>query len=464
MNWLKYLVGLSAIVIAASAAYFSISGLSKLFAGATMAIVIMASSLEFAKLVAATYLKQKWNIIQGFNKFYLSLAVAILMLITSAGIYGFLTSAYQTTSDQLAIIEQQVSISNLKKDRYKEQLTGYTQERNSLSTSISELSKGLSNNVIKYTDKDGKEVITTSGAARRTLELQLNDMKKQRDNVSNHIEVLNDSITKLDLKALNIQSNNSLAHEVGPLKYLSNLTGASMDKVVNWFALSIVLVFDPLAIALIIAFNGLVIEEESKSKQLKEEAPVNKDYEIYGDDKKIVKVTPERYDWNEDKWSKSGLLKDVKLITPEEQNKMAEVLEPKPQQEITDNEWHPDDIKELSKLADELELPKEPEPTPQPQPEEKRQPSAFKEYSGYPTPEPVSGPAEVTELPEDITKWEPPPIISGRKPRNDQPYYTDIDFDWSDRSKWINDQNAVNFWLKNKRPSQEEQDELHTKY
>ena len=91
MNWLKYLVGLSAIIIAGCAAYFSVTGLGVLFSGASIAVMVMASSLEFAKLVAATYLKQRWDSIKGFNKWYLTIAVGILMLITSAGIFGYLS-------------------------------------------------------------------------------------------------------------------------------------------------------------------------------------------------------------------------------------------------------------------------------------------------------------------------------------------------------------------------------------
>jgi len=94
-KWLKYLVGISAIVIAGCAAYFSITGLGILFAGASISVMIMAGTLEYAKLVTATYLKQKWDILKGFNKWYLTVSVIILMAITSAGIFGYLSNAFQ---------------------------------------------------------------------------------------------------------------------------------------------------------------------------------------------------------------------------------------------------------------------------------------------------------------------------------------------------------------------------------
>ena len=101
MNWLKYLLGFSALLIAGCAAYFSVTGLGVLFAGASVSVMIMAGSLEFSKLVAATYLKQKWGIIGGFNKIYLTLAVGVLMLITSAGIFGYLSNAFQSQNLKL---------------------------------------------------------------------------------------------------------------------------------------------------------------------------------------------------------------------------------------------------------------------------------------------------------------------------------------------------------------------------
>jgi len=89
-DWLKYLIAIAAFMIAGSAAYFSVTGLAVLFSGAAIAVMVMAGSLEFAKLVTATYLKQKWSEIQGINKWYLTISVVILMTITSAGIFGYL--------------------------------------------------------------------------------------------------------------------------------------------------------------------------------------------------------------------------------------------------------------------------------------------------------------------------------------------------------------------------------------
>lgn len=280
MKFRTLLLGLSALFIAGAAAFFSVTGLSKLFAGASTAVILMASSLEFAKLISAGFLYNYWDKINTALRTYLLIGVGVLILITSAGIYGFLTSAYQTTADQLGILDKQTEVVQLKKNRFQEQLDGYVSERTQLNQSISELSKGLSNNVVQYTDAKGNLVTSTSSANRRALESQLNDFKTQRDNVSKKIEVLTDSVSKLDIQIIEVQSGSELAAEVGPLKYMAEVTGKPMSTIVNWFALLIIFVFDPLAVSLVIAFNtALKIDkgEDDKKKVVQKR-------ELYGDD------------------------------------------------------------------------------------------------------------------------------------------------------------------------------------
>jgi hypothetical protein len=248
-----YVVYAAAFALAGSAAYYSVFGLSKLFSSQAVAVTIMAATLEVSKLISASYLHRYWKQINFLLKTYLTSAVLILMIITSIGIYGFLVSAYQNTADQLTIIDKQTAVIELKKNRYDEQLNSYSTEKEQLNQSISELSKGLSNNVIQYKDKDGNIITTTSSATRKALESQLNDAKMQRDAVSIKIEALTDSVTKLDLQILDIESNNNVAAELGPLRYVAELTNRPMNQVVNWFILIFIFVFDPLAITLLIA-------------------------------------------------------------------------------------------------------------------------------------------------------------------------------------------------------------------
>jgi len=277
-----YIVLLAALSLATSAAYYSVFGISKLFSAQALAVAIMAGTLEASKLIAATYLHRYWKKINILLKVYLTSAVCILMFITSLGIYGFLVSAYQTTSNELTIIEKQVSIIELKKERFNEQLIGYSSEKTQLAESITELTKGLSNNKIQYRDKETNQIITTtSSSTRKALTAQLNDMKDQRNNVSKKIESLSDSITKLDLQVLDIESNSEASAEVGPLKYVSELLEKPMNQVVNWFILIFIFVFDPFAVILLISANKAFDIVRGKTKE-----------NIYGEKVKLKPNTP----------------------------------------------------------------------------------------------------------------------------------------------------------------------------
>mgnify|MGYP003148695384 CR=1 FL=1 len=269
----KYVVLLSAIVIATVAAFFSISGLGKLFAGSFLAVVIMASALETGKLVTASLLTRHWNDLTRLMRVYYLSATFILIVITSAGIYGFLTAAYQTTADQLSILDRQTQALDLRKERYQEQLDLYIGERESLSSTVGELSRGLANNVIQYVDEEtGQLVTSTSLNTRIALQEQLQIATQERGNLAIRIEELTDSVTQLDLQSLNLTVDSEVVAEVGPLRYLSNLTGWPMDQVVNAFALLIVFVFDPLAVSLVVAYNRLHLQNvPTKMVTLKEE-------------------------------------------------------------------------------------------------------------------------------------------------------------------------------------------------
>ena len=116
-KYFKYNVGLSALLIAGSAAFFSVFGLSKLFAGATLAVIIMAGSLEFGKIIGASFLYRYWNSIANWLKVYMTVGVVTLVGITSAGIFGFLSNAYQGATIEF---EKQSTTLLYKEDRLEQ--------------------------------------------------------------------------------------------------------------------------------------------------------------------------------------------------------------------------------------------------------------------------------------------------------------------------------------------------------
>lgn len=256
LNTFPAIIALSALSVSASAAFYSVTGLSKLFAGASTEVLIMASSLEIAKLVIASLLYQYWGEINKLLRTYLTIAATILVFITSAGIYGFLSAAYQETATKSEILDKGVNLLNLKKERFEENRNFYLEEKKAIDQSITDLRNGLSNNIVQYKDRETGQIITTqSSSNRKTLESQLNVALESRNSIAKKIENVTDSISSLDVLILEKQSNTELASELGPLKYLSGLTGIPMGNIVNWLMLVIIFVFDPLAISLVIAAN-----------------------------------------------------------------------------------------------------------------------------------------------------------------------------------------------------------------
>ncbi len=249
------IIAFSALSVSISAAFYSVSGLSKLFAGAAVAVIVMAASLEIAKLVIASLLYQYRKSLPKFLKWYLSIACFILILITSMGIYGFLSAAYQETASKSGNIDAQITLIETKRDNIKEQLIVYNEEKSSINKSVTSLRNGLSNNIIQYTDTSGNIVTTTSSSTRRALEKQLDQAIERQTIINAKVDNLNDKIFQYETEIVEVRTSDAVSSELGPLKYLSGLTGIPMDQIINYLLLTIIFVFDPLAIALVVAAN-----------------------------------------------------------------------------------------------------------------------------------------------------------------------------------------------------------------
>ena len=260
-----FIIALSALSVSASAAFYSVSGLSKLFAGAAFAVIIMAASLEVAKLVIASLLYQYRKKLPRLLKYYLSIACFVLILITSMGIYGFLSAAYQETAALAGNVDAQIALIETKRDNVKEQLMVYSDEKESINEAVRDLRSGLSNNVIQYTDTLGNVLTTTSSSTRRALEKQLDQAIERQTEINTRVDNLNQQLFDYETEIVEVTSNANIAGELGPLKYLSGLTGKPMDQIINWLLLVIIFVFDPLAIALVIAANFAFAQLKDKT-------------------------------------------------------------------------------------------------------------------------------------------------------------------------------------------------------
>ena len=240
---LPYVIALSALFVSSSAIFYSVYGLSQLFSGASKAVIVMASSLELAKLVVASLLYTYWDEINKWLRTYLTVACIILMFITSGGIYGFLSGAYQSTATKSELMDKHTLVLQVKQDRFDTQL-------DSEKELLMYYTEALSNpTMIQYIDKETEQLVTTTSSRQRKL------MTDQLNAVKNNINMLNDSISMYDMKILEKEVSNEETRELGPLKYVAKSLGVEMDKVVNYFLLLIVCVFDPLAICLVITAN-----------------------------------------------------------------------------------------------------------------------------------------------------------------------------------------------------------------
>lgn len=245
--------------VALTSAYFSIFGLSQLFAGATISVIVMASILEIAKLIVTTLLHNYWGDLTKILKFYLSVCVFILMTITSGGIYGFLSSAYQNTANKYEIHNSGIRLLESKKQLFLNKnkvASDFINTKTIRLNSLSDIRLRQENRL------DSAKTNRNRDRSRLDIDKASNEIEKLNNEIeklNNDIISNNDSIGKYDLKIMELNSNNSITSEIGPLKYLSELTNKPMGVVVNWFILLIIFVFDPLAIAMILAYNKISI-------------------------------------------------------------------------------------------------------------------------------------------------------------------------------------------------------------
>ena len=251
-----YWIGLSALLIAGSAAAFSVYGLAKLFSGAFLSVVIMAGSLELGKLVTASFLYRYWNMINWFQKVYMTIATIVLVFITSAGIFGYLSNAYQGAtlefekqSTELIAVEERIEQLEEDKVFLKEEL----------SVAISELPDNY---------------ITAKRKLREDYNPQILMVNE---------EILDYKKTRADLEIQLV----STGVDVGPAIYLARTFGTDIDTVVKFFIFILIFVFDPLAVMLVIAYNQALMlrneEQDVASPEGKEKTQTEHWKDIYSE-------------------------------------------------------------------------------------------------------------------------------------------------------------------------------------
>ncbi len=246
---LPFLITISALSISGSAAFFSVFGLSKLFAGAATAVIIMAGTLEASKLIIATLLHQYWKKLSILLRVYLTIATLVLIMITSIGIYGFLSAAYQQTANASSMIDKEIALIDNRIESFEKQKDIKSESLIGIEERIVQLNEGINNIEYSWVDRDG------AGDQRELLSNQLEIANTDYIRLTSKISELDSTILTLENDRFDVEIESDVAAELGPLKYISEISGKPMSQIVNILLLIIVFVFDPLAISLVIAAN-----------------------------------------------------------------------------------------------------------------------------------------------------------------------------------------------------------------
>ncbi len=240
---LKYLILFSALLISLCAAWFSVTGISQLFIGAHLAAIFMAISLEIAKLVSVSFIYRYWLQLNKTLRMYLLSGTIILSIITSIGIYGYLSAAYATAAVGYTATQNNITLLQSRQMNLLNQIQTNTNR-------ISQLESYRTNQEIRLDSLVGKpgfitqqRIIRSSDDEIKSLQLHNRQLLLQKDS--------------LQIQEIEEQNSTSTNTKLGTFSYISNMMGISLDTIVKWFILIIVCVFDPLAVSLLICYNFL---------------------------------------------------------------------------------------------------------------------------------------------------------------------------------------------------------------
>jgi len=294
----KLLLGLSALFLAGCGAFFSVTGIGLLFSGSFWSTIVMASSLEFGKIMATSFLYRYWKKINNIIKIYLLGAVVILMGITSLGIFGYLSQAFYSTKSSIDAIESQLSLLEAKKISLQSQIAS----NNDRIKTLTDTRKNQEGNLTKVLDQSTTTTVTKSGGFfgndtqekvidKKSVELKsqtLNSVQSNITSLESNIEKINNinsnllgEINQLDTSIIDLKSKITKS-DIGTYKFIAEAFNVKMETVVKYFILIIVSVFDPLAVSLLLAYNIVANRkfEENEAKEIIIEKIIEKPVEI----------------------------------------------------------------------------------------------------------------------------------------------------------------------------------------
>lgn len=260
-KFIAWLALLSGLCISGVAVYYSVIGLTSIFAAAFMPIIVMGVALEVSKLVATVWLKQNWDIAPKAIRTYLLIAIAALMLITSMGIFGFLSKAHLDQGvptgdivDRVALIDEKIKTQRENIDVAKK--------------ALKQMDESVDQVMARSSDERGAD---KAAALRRAQQRERTALQNDIARAQTNIAALNEERAPAAKELRKVEA------EVGPIKYIANFIygeteQATLEKAVTWVIILIVLVFDPLALVLLLAAQTSF--QQFRKNQLEESIPV----------------------------------------------------------------------------------------------------------------------------------------------------------------------------------------------
>lgn len=326
MRKFSLLVGATSLLIAGCAAYFSVRGIGLLFAGFMIPVMIMAGSLELGKLVTASFLYRRWGHIPIFMKTYLTAAVVTLILITSLGIYGYLSDAFTKTSTRVALYESNISQLESKNKYLEEQIEGATSAASTVDDKANEAIANFQSiydsfvtrqdkrkqtliDRLAVLDEERNKLEASSGGLFSSKKKKLQELseaqKDERTEIKNTLTQIDEEskkeydsfLTKVDnlrkktgevdvqkdvneyYDQISVNDDKILEYkeligntDIGSFKFIAKTFGMELEQVVKWFMIVIVIVFDPLAVCLVIGYNSLLTPNKKNDSLVSEES------------------------------------------------------------------------------------------------------------------------------------------------------------------------------------------------
>ena len=239
---IAYLALISGLSVSAVAVYYSVAGLAAIFASAVVPIIIMGVTLEIGKIVATVWIKQNWSIAPKLIRTYLVVAITVLMLITSMGIFGFLSKAHLDQSVPSGDVVDRIAVIDGKIQTERENIDAAKKALKQMDESVDQI-------MARSTSETGAARAASLRKSQQRERVQLsNDITSSQ----NRISALNQERGPIAKELRQVEA------EVGPIKYIAGFVyGATdstiLEKAVTWVIIALIVVFDPLALILLLA-------------------------------------------------------------------------------------------------------------------------------------------------------------------------------------------------------------------